>query len=130
MLLSAQDLAKLSEHIVPLDPFMGIDKLDVEAEKKKREQVEQYEYQRDKPGEVTEEQFDTIVEYRHKRVELAEIKSQNEQKLNNLKDHKNFLEEGKNVMAEEKENAEAEQAKWLEHEKKLEFNYEVLVYLR
>jgi hypothetical protein len=55
MILTQQEKAKLSEHIVPLDPFMGIDKLDVEQEIKKQENIENYQYERDRPGDVTEE---------------------------------------------------------------------------
>jgi hypothetical protein len=34
---------------------MGIDKLDVEQEIKKQENIENYQYERDRPGDVTEE---------------------------------------------------------------------------
>jgi hypothetical protein len=130
MVLSQQEKAKLSEHIVPLDPYMGLDKLDVEQEIKKRENIENYQYERDRPGEVTEDQFDHIVEVRLKRIELADIKTQNDKRFGHLKDYKNYLEEIKNAVAENRENADAEAMKWIEHAKKLKFNYEVMVYLR
>jgi hypothetical protein len=109
---------------------MGLDKLDVEQEIKKRENIENYQYERDRPGEVTEDQFDHIVEVRLKRIELADIKTQNDKRLGHLKDYKNYLEEIKNAVAENRENADAEAMKWIEHAKKLKFNYEVMVYLR
>jgi F0F1-type ATP synthase membrane subunit b/b' len=67
---------------------------------------------------------------RLKRIELADIKTQNDKRLGHLKDYKNYLEEIKNAVAENRENADAEAMKWIEHAKKLKFNYEVMVYLR
>lgn len=52
------------------------------------------------------------------------------QRLTNLRDYKNFLEEIKNKLGDKKEFAVSEEAKWLEHAKKLKFNYEVIIYIR
>jgi len=47
-----------------------------------------------------------------------------------LKEYKDFLEEIKNKLFEKKEISHQEELKWIEHEQKLKFNYEVIVYMR
>lgn len=47
----------------PLDPLFPIDKAEVEKDIKEREDMEEYEYERDKPGgEIDKDQFDHVVE--------------------------------------------------------------------
>jgi hypothetical protein len=55
MQISDIEKKNLTSHIVALDPFCEIDKLDVNGVIKEKEEVENYQYERDKPGEVTKE---------------------------------------------------------------------------
>jgi len=55
MQISDIEKKNLTSHIVAIDPFRKIDKLDVDRVIKEKEEVENYQYERDKPGDVTKE---------------------------------------------------------------------------
>lgn len=130
MQISDIEKKNLTSHIVALDPFCEIDKLEVNGVIKEKEEVENYQYERDKPGEVTKEQFEYCTDARQQRIKLNKLKEEADKRLNNLKDYKNYLEDIKTELFETSQNA-ANLA--LEEQQKAEmqkFNYEVIVFLR
>ena len=100
--MQVSDIEKknLTSHIVALDPFCEIDKIEVNALIAEKEEVEHYVYELHKPGEVTKEQFDYCTEQRQQRIKLNKLKEDADKRLNNLKDYKNFLEDIKTELGQ------------------------------
>lgn len=129
--LKDTEKAKMGAHIKHLDPYNFIDKLDIEDLITDIEVREEYKYELHRPAEgVSEDQFDYCVQERQERIKLNEIAKKNNVRLGHLKEYKDFLEEIKNKLYERKEISHQEELKWIEHETKLKFNYEVIIYMR
>ena len=118
------------KHVIALDPFCEIDKIEVKKSIDEKQTVENYVFELHKPGECNEQQFDRCVEERKYRVILQKHAVENNKRLGHLKDYKNHLEEINNQLREKKDLAGQEMLKWLEHAEKLKFNFEVIVYMR
>lgn len=128
--LSEVQKAERTRHIVHLDPYAYLELGEIMKQINEEESEEKYHFELHKPGECNEEQFDRCVEMRKVRIEMNKEMALKQQRLSNLRDYKNFLEEIKNKLGEKKEFTISEELKWLEHSKKLKFNYEVIIYIR
>lgn len=116
--------------MVQLDPYSYLESMEVAKQIDEDQTVENYIFELHKPGDCNEEQFDHCVELRQLRVAMNKESDIKKKRLSNLSDYRNFLEEIKLRLGEKKEFSISEEAKWLEHAKKLKFNYEVIIYIR
>lgn len=130
MQLSDIEKKNLFSHVVLLDPFCDLDKIEVDAIVAEKEEVEHYVYELHKPGEVTKEQFDFCTEARQQRIKLNKLKEDADKRLNNLKDYKNYLEDIKTDLGQRAQNTANLAIEEQQKAEMLKFNYEVVVYLR
>ena len=70
---------ELMSKIVPLDPFLTIDKDKVKATLKEEEDKEAYSYEKDNISGLSEEDFEKLVQERYNRIEMEKDRT----KLNN-----------------------------------------------
>jgi len=91
------------KHVIALDPFCEIDKIEVKKSIDEKQTVENYVFELHKPGECNEQQFDRCVEERKYRVILQKHAVENNKRLGHLKDYKNHLEEINNQLREKKD---------------------------
>lgn len=94
------------------------------------EKEEKYDYARDRPGEVTVEQFEKIVEERQQRILMDRMRERNNKRLQNMKDFLNYLEDERQKVQEDFETIATKWQKIQDREEKLKFNFEVIVYLK
>lgn len=90
-----------------MDPLHPLDVAQVEKEIKEREDQEEYDYDRDKPGgEIDKEQFDHVIEDRIERCKLNKMFENAQKKLKNLSDFSKFTEMGKTEIELKKDEME------------------------
>ena len=83
---------ELSKNIVDLDPFAQHDKKRVKEILKEEENVDDFDYNRDKIGEMSMEEFNLLKQERNIRVDMDKKKELLSKKIATVQDYINFLE--------------------------------------
>lgn len=87
--------------IVDIDPFSQLDKDRVLAGIKIEEEDEKYILERDCPTDISQQEFSKYMPERYIRINLEKNRDVNNKRLNQLKDHLNYLRSDLNSLQDE-----------------------------
>ena len=87
--------------IVDIDPFAQIDREKITSEIKIEEEKEVYILERDCPTDITQAEFVKYMPERQCRILLEKTRDTNNKRLNQLKDHLNYLRADLNSLQDE-----------------------------
>lgn len=91
----------LMRDIVDIDPFSQLDKDRVLAGIKIEEEDEKYILERDCPTDISQQEFSKYMPERYIRINLEKNRDVNNKRLNQLKDHLNYLRSDLNSLQDE-----------------------------
>lgn len=119
--------------IVQLDPFSGIDKAAIKKKLQEEEEgQEQHSYEtRDNIfANLSEEDFDALVQERYTRINLEKEKAKMTTKLEQIQQHQLYLEQDKNEAFDNYSISKQKHEKTVNRIEKLKHNIEIIIQLK